>query len=56
MRRSTKTVSLNQLKISELVKHENLFFLHFEKNSNNSPMGVKIHFKIRKIEEILLNF
>ena len=39
---STKKGSLNSLKISELVKQEKLIFLYFEKNSNNSLMGMKI--------------
>ena len=37
---------LNQLKISEMVKHEKQICLYFGKNSDNSPMGMKIHLKL----------
>ena len=30
--------------------------LHFEKNPKTSPMGMKINFKIQKIDQILPDF
>ena len=45
-RRSTGKGSANRLKISVLVEHENQICLYFRKNSDNSPMGMKIHLNL----------
>ena len=37
-------------------KVSELNMLAFRKKSNNSPMGMKIHFKIQKIDQILPDF
>ena len=46
--RSTKKVSLNQLKISEMIKYEKQICLYFEKNSNKTLMGMKDPFEISR--------
>ena len=41
----------NQLKISEMVKHQKQMCLYFGINSDNSFMGMKITLKIRHFEQ-----
>ena len=47
-RRRIQKVSPNQLKISEMVKHEKQICLYLAKNSDNSLMGMQINLKIRE--------
>ena len=52
--RPKKKDSWIQLKITEIIIHENLFFIYFAKNSHNSLMSLKLDFMIFSLKNSLI--